>query len=224
MKITQLNNNLVVALLAAILVSNVYATNEQAIPPEGLNVMETVHLDKAWVNPDFSAADYKHLAIDWVDFEYRPAKNSFMQMRRSGSQNYELSDKAKMRLTEETHEIFKKELQKGRNFSLVDLKEADQDTIIVRLVLRDIVNKVPDIHQNQGNSILLMRYLGTMTLDIEFLDGNNQALLFKGFVREEIEAQGNDLELTNSVTAQQHSRKQIKRWAIGLKKNIDDMQ
>jgi hypothetical protein len=94
---------------------------------------------------------------------------------------------------------------------------------LVKLSLKDIVNKVPEMHQKRANSKLYLREIGTLTLDIEFINGQSQKLLFKGLIRESIEANGRELEISSTITANQKMKRQLKRWAKALTKNMNNI-
>lgn len=223
MKYLTFKNNLLIALLAATLVGNAFAKNnsEEVVVPEGFQVVETRQLDKAWVNPEFKAGDYKTIALEVDKFDFRPGQKRFK--RRDNNQNYELTEKEKNKLEEKTGIIFTKHLGQLKNYQLVGLDDANVQTLIVKIKLNDFVNKVPGMHQVDGLTHLYMRHFGAATLDIEILSGVEETLLFKGYVREDIEPIGRDLERANTITARQQTRLQLERWAKGLKKHLDGM-
>ncbi|WP_289029581.1 hypothetical protein [uncultured Paraglaciecola sp.] len=214
-----LKNNLLIACFAATLVGNAFAENNDIQAPDGFNLVETKQLDKAWVNPDFKPSDFKTIAVKMDKFDFRPGQKKFKV--RGRNENYELTEKEKNRLEEKTEAIFKKQLGLLENYQLVELDKANEQTIIVQIKLNDFVNKVPNMRQVDGITKLYMRQFGAATLDIEFLGGDDQHLLFKGYVREEIEPMGHDLERANTITARQQTKLQLERWAKDLRKHID---
>lgn len=179
-------------------------------------------MDKAWVNPEFKPDEFKTIAVKIAKFDFRPGQKKFTN--RGRNENYELTEKAKNQLEQSTEVIFKKHLGLLDNYQLVELDMANGQTMIVQIKLNDFVNKVPNMHQVQGMTKLYMRQFGAATLNIEILNGDSQGLLFKGYVREDIEPIGRDLERASTITAHQQTKLQLERWAKGLKENINVMQ
>lgn len=222
MKLLNLKNNILIACLVATLVGNVFAQSKDIQAPQGFNLVETQLLDKAWVNPEFTPNEFKTVAVKVAKFDFRPGQKKFKS--RGINENYELTEKEKNELEQRTEVIFKKQLGLLNNYQLIELDKANDQTMVVQIKLHDFVNKVPSMHQVDGRTQLYMRQFGAATLDIEILSGEDKNLLFKGYVREDIEPFGGDLERANTVTARQQTKRQLERWAKGLKKNIDAMQ
>lgn len=198
------------------------ADNEDVKPPAGFELVETKQLDKAWVHPEFKPQEFKTVAIKLAKFDFRPGQQKFKH--RDRNENYELTEKEKGKLEDKTKAIFKEQLGLLKNYQLVALENADAQTIVVQIKLSDFVNKVPNMRQVEGLTTLYMRQFGAATLELELLSGDDQTLLFKGYVREDIEPIGNDLEQANTITARQQTRLQLKRWAKKLKSSIDGMR
>lgn len=222
MKRLHLRNNILIAFFAAALVGNAFASNTDTQAPNGFTLVETEQLDKAWVNPEFTPEEFNTIAVKIAKFDFRPGQKKFKS--RGINKNYELTEKEKTKLEEQTEVIFKKHLGLLDNYQLVELDNTNNQTMVVQIKLKDFVNKVPSMKQIDGLTHLYMRQFGAATLDIEIISSESQDLLFKGYVREDIEPIGRDLERANTITARQQTRLQLERWAKGLKENLNTMR
>jgi hypothetical protein len=93
MKIFHSIQNTIIIIAITLLAINAHAKTEIAKTPQGLQRIETNHLDDAWKTPDFDIKDYNQISIKVTDFEYRPAKKGMVRYHTDN--NYELSDNAK---------------------------------------------------------------------------------------------------------------------------------
>ena len=190
-------------------------------PPKGFEAFKTRQLDTAWINPKFNASDYKTVAIKWADFDYRPGLDEFNT--RGRKENYNLSENSKKILREQAQKAFTKQLGQLENFKLIELTEANSDTLVVQITLHDVVNNVPDRHQIVGSTDIFLREFGAVTMKVALYDAVDNQLLFKGSDRENIETISFNLERGDMINARRHTRFQLERWAKGLKKDIDSM-
>jgi Asp-tRNA(Asn)/Glu-tRNA(Gln) amidotransferase C subunit len=222
MKSVTVKHYVAFALLVLTFFGNAFASNEGVTVTDSFEIVETKQLDKALVYPEFDPRTYKTVAVKWTEFDYRPIQQHVKRLARNG--HYELTEEEKNKLEDKANTIFEKQLTLLKNYQLIDLAQANAETIIVQLTLTDFVNKVPNNSQRDGIQVMFLRQFGAATLDIALLDGGQKGLLFKGYVREDIEATGYDLALANTITARRETTRQLQRWAKGLRNSIDDLK
>ncbi len=223
MKRITLKNTLLTALLIVAFTGNAFAAKQNVTAPDGFETVKTRQLDNAWVNPEFNPKDYETVVVKWGNFDYKPAKK-FYGHQRILNDNFELAAWAKVKMQDDAHTEFAKTLAKVDDFKLIDIEEADQRTMGVNLTLTDIVNHVPNTMGVGGRYDVYVRDFGAMTLNVEFTDLTTGELLFKGNVRETVEARGVDFERATPFLAAHQTKWRLKRWATGLEKGLDKMK
>ncbi len=222
MKRTTLKNTLLATLLVVAFISNAFATKQNTVAPEGFEVVETRHLDEAWVNPEFNPNDYKTIVVRWGEFDYKAAKKT--SGRTMSNDNFEMTTWAKTKVQENAYKEFAKYLSDVSDFEVVGVQDANHHTIVIDLSLTDIVNYVPDPMKAHGRYNVYVKDFGAMTLALKFTDITTGELLFKGNVRDNIEAHGMNLERATPGVAAHQTKRQLKRWAKGLEKGLDGMK
>lgn len=225
-KMLTLTNTLLVGLLAVTFAGHAIAAKQKVEAPEGFETVKTCQLDKAWVNPEFEPNDYDKIVITWDGFEYRPGKDRFYP-RAFGfeyNDNFEMTQKAKRHLETDAVNVFAKKLGAMDNFEVVTETQADDQTMVVNFAIKDIVNHVPDFTQVTGRTKFYMRDFRAMTLDVEFQDATTSDLLFKGYVRDTVEAMGHDLEEANTFTANHRTKWKLNRWANGMERGLENIK
>ena len=223
MKYITLKNTLLTALLVVAFTGNAIAAKPDNTAPQGFEAVKTRQLDKAWVNPEFNPNHYQTVVVKWGDFDYKPAKK-FYRHQRVLNDNFEMAAWAKIEMQDDAHKEFAKTLAKVDDFKLIDIEDADARTMGVKLKLTDIVNKVPDTLGIAGRYDVYVRDFGAMTLNVEFIDQTTDELLFKGQVRDTIDARGFDFERATPFIAINRIKWKFKRWATGLEKGLDAMK
>lgn len=196
-----------------------HAEENKKLAPAGFLEVSTAQLDKAWKHPKFNHNDYTRIALELKEFDFRATENKRSNFR--GSANYELTNKEKEKLENKTYEIFIEQIKDLDNFEFVPLSEADEKTIIIKMTLVDFVNKVPNLRQQPIGSQIYTRTFGAATLDLEMFAGENHILQFKGYVREDIESMGFELERATKPAARIQTQRQLERWAKGLKDYLE---
>ena len=223
MKYITLRNTLFITLIAVTLTGNAIAGKPNAEPPTGFQEVKTKQLDQAWVNPNFKARNYKTIVIRWGDFDYKPAKK-FYRYGTTINNNFEMTEWAKAQLQDNAYKEFAKHLGDLDDFDVIQIEDANHRTMGVNLTLTDIVNHVPDPMQIPGRYDFYVRNFGSVTLNIELIDLETGELLFKGNVRDRVEAHGMNFQNATPIVAAHQTRWKLKRWATGLKKGLDDMK
>jgi hypothetical protein len=216
-----INRKIIVFSITLLSIGSALASENTIDIPENFIPYKTGKLDEAWVSPDFDASNYKTVAIQWLEFEYRPGKDRFN--RRDRNANYELAPKTKARIENQASEIFGEQLVKLKNQKLIELSQADAQTLIVQLNVTDFVNNLPQPNQFTGSTDFFLRQFGAATLNVMLIDGQSKQLLFKGLVRDDIRAFNLSVERADVVIANRRTRIQFERWARDLRKNINSL-
>ncbi len=224
MKHTAFKNTFLATLLLLAFTGSAYAAKQyDTVAPEGFDVVKTQQLDQAWVNPQFEPNDYDTVVIQWGDFDYKPAKK-FHRTHRDLDGHFDMADWAKVKMKNNAYAAFANKLANADHFQLVDIEGADARTMGVKLRITDIVNKVPDTLGVGGRYEVYLRDFGAMTLNVEFINQTTQELLFKGQVRDTIDARGFDFERATPFIAVNRIKWKFNRWATGLEKGLDNMK
>jgi len=219
MKLSKFKQIIIITVFCSITTSSL-AEVELPTPPTGMNSIQVNYLDHAWQSPDFEIKKFDRLFIKIDEFEYRPTKKT---IQNSSKKSYELNDKAKVKLKNNTLKTFTAELRHLDNFTIIDMKDINKNTLFIKITLKDIVNYIPDTHQKLYQTKLYLREMGEMTLDIEIINSQNSKLLFKGLVREKIKTTGNQLGSANAIRATHKTKIILKHWAKELSNYINEI-
>lgn len=223
MKRTTMKKTLLTTLLVIAFVGNAIADDLNKTAPAGFETVKTRQLDKAWVNPNFNPEKYETIVIHWGDFDYKPAKE-YRGLRNTLNNNFVMPAWAKAKLQGNAYMEFAKNLDKVEDFEVINVKDANHRTLLVDLTLTDIVNYVPDTNHVAGRHEVYLKNFGAMTLGVEFTDFTTGELLFKGFVRDTVDAPGLNFQRATPINATHQAKHKLHRWAQGLEKGIDKMK
>jgi hypothetical protein len=217
----KIHYKIIVTLITFLSIGSASASESAISVPENFTPYNIKKLDEAWVSPGFNASNYKTVAIQWLEFEYRPGKDRFEPQDRN--ENYELPAETKVRLEKQANEIFSKQLVKLKSHKLIDLNQADAETLIVQLNVTDFVNNLPQPRQFAGSTDFFLRQFGAATLNVTLIDGKSQKPLFKGYVRDNIQSFGFNVVRADIITANRRTKLQFTQWAKDLRKNINSL-
>ena len=223
MKATTFKNTLLATLLLLAFTTNIFAAKQDVEAPAGFEEVKTRQLDTAWVNPKFNPKDYDTIVVRWGDFEYRPTKK-YRRNAGTFNNNFEMPQWAKAKMQTDAYKEFAKQLGNVEGFELVEIQDADNRTMAINLTLTEIVNHVPNPKDVGVRHEVYTKKFGAMTLEMQFTDLTTGQLLFKGAVRDNIEAIGMDFERATPIIAANKAKWQLKRWAKGLEKGLDKMK
>lgn len=209
---------LLAIILLVLIAAQTRAHDVERVLPFGFKHAETEQLDEAIVNLTFRPRYYQNIAIKWRDFDYQPVTSN------PHADIYEMTDLAKKQLELDAKQLFAKRLEDLIDFDVIEFEDATPQTMLVYFKLEDIVNYVPDVTQLNGQQTEHLRDLRAMTLRMEFIDGGNGNLLFKGHVRETIGASGANLKHATPYSAQQRTKRQLQRWARDFERVLDKLK
>ena len=137
------------------------------------------HLEKGksgfretWFNPETDWTKFEKLYLWEAEFQYRdvgPARRTRSSMMNTRQREFGISDEDREKFEELVSEAFVKELQKAKNFELVE--EIGPNTLILRGALLDIISRVPP--DTIGRSDIYLANVGEATLVIELIDASD---------------------------------------------------
>ena len=107
-------------------------------------------------------------------------------------------------------EAFTEEIVKGKRFKVVTSEEADEQTIVMRGVVYDIVSRVPP--ESAGRVDTYLATVGEATLILEFLDGKTAEVLARVAERGVIGTSMGTVDVTRK-TNRATVIGDVKRWA-----------
>lgn len=126
---------------------------------------------ETWVVPGADFTKYNKLYIWKAEFQFRdvgPARRTRSTFMSSRKTEFGISDKDREEFQKIVSEAFLEEIQQARNFELVEVDGVDQDTLIMRGAVLDIISRVPP--ETIGRSEIYLRSIGEATLVMELLD------------------------------------------------------
>ena len=132
-----------------------------------------------------------------------------------------IAEEDRIRFQEVVSEAFLKELGKGKNYSIVE--DIDENTMIMRGAVVDIVSKVPP--QFAGRSEVYLATIGAATLVMEFLDPKTGDVLAKISERGRIGSPTGRIDQFSTPANRVTIMRDIRRWANSaanrLRKELD---
>jgi len=189
---------------------------------DGLAPISNSRFKSAWIDPDVDLAGYDKIMAGGAEFEFRAVKKSTRSstMRRSGENEFWISDENKQKLVETVSGVFVEELQKSEHFEIVD--EAGPDVLIIVGVLHDIVSRVPP--EMIGRGEIYLASVGEATLIIELRDSLSGETIYRAIDRRAAErADSSTLVRSNSVNSWSEVRRMARRWATRLTQGLDSI-
>ena len=151
----------------AVAEDNPLATVEGA---DDLEQVKRARFRETWVNTSVDFKRYDKLFLGEGVFLFRNVPGSG---KKKGAQP--ISEEDRRKFEEIVGEAFRKEIAKGKHFTVVENNEADENTIVVRGVVADIVSWAPPRHA--GIVDTYMATVGEATLALELLDGKSGEVL-----------------------------------------------
>ena len=126
---------------------------------------------ETWVVPGADFTKYNKLYIWNAEFQFRdvgPARRTRSTFMSSRKTEFGISDKDREEFQKIISDAFLEEIQQARNFELVEVDGVDQDTLIMRGAVLDIISRVPP--DTIGQSEIYLSSIGEATLVMELLD------------------------------------------------------
>ena len=179
---------------------------------------------ETWVHPDADFTQYDKLYLWEAEFDYRdvgPARRTRSTMMSTRKREFGISDADREKFEEVVAEAFVKEIQRAKNFKLVD--EVGPNTIIMRGGALDIISRVPP--EFVGRSEIYLASIGEATLILELVDAETGAVLAVVAERRAMGGQSGGIDMmtmpTNSVTVISDVRRWSARAASKLRTELD---
>ena len=126
---------------------------------------------ETWVVPGADFTKYNKLYIWNAEFQFRdvgPARRTRSTFMSSRKTEFGISDKDREEFQKIISDAFLEEIQQARNFELVEVDGVDQDTLIMRGAVQDIISRVPP--ETIGQSEIYLSSIGEATLVMELID------------------------------------------------------
>ena len=158
-----------------------FAQEEEQGQADASDRYGTLEKDKSgfretWVAPDADFSRFDKLHIWKAEFQYRdvgPARRSRSTMMSTRKTEFGISEDDRKEFERIIREAFLDEVQKARNFILVD--DFDANTIIMRGAVLDIISRVPP--ETVGRSEIYLSSIGEATLVMELIDAGTGEVL-----------------------------------------------
>lgn len=180
---------------------------------------------ETWVAPDADFTQYDKLYLWEAEFQYRdvgPARRSRSTMMNTRQREFGISEADREVFEEVVAEAFVKEIQKARNFRLVD--ELGPNTLIMRGAILDIISRVPP--EAIGRTEIYLASIGEATLVMELIDARTGDVLALVAERRAIQAPGGQIDFTTMPTNNVSIIADVKRWsrraAATLRRELDN--
>jgi hypothetical protein len=179
-----------------------------------------------WVHPDADITRYSKLMFGDAEFEFRDVGDAKAYRTNTRSSNnkseFGVAESERAKFKEVVSEAFKKQMEKSKQFDIVD--QPGPDTILVLGAVVDIVSAVPP--EYVGRNDLYMSHVGEATLIIELLDSESGAVLAYAEDRRKMNTSSggtiNHMSTpTNSVTVWSDVRRWANSAASRLRSSLD---
>lgn len=188
---------------------------------DGLHKIDNSAFHDAWADPDADWARYDQFIGGEAFFEYRAVKKTakYSSIRPPASTDeFYIDEKNRERLTKEVTDIFTEELAKSERFTRTE--EPGQNVLIIRGGLHDIVSRTPPELITRGE--IYIRSFGEATLVLEVVDSMSGEVLARAVERREA-GSSSAMVAANTVTTWAEVRRMVRRWAVTLRKGLDNL-
>jgi hypothetical protein len=222
-----------IALTAALVVLvGTFATAQAAdddwppkVTSDGLNLVEGTKAAAVWVLDGADFSEYSRVMI--VDVGVGFKKNWRRDYNRDeislGSQiSKSDAEKIKQRVADEFKKVFTAELEKaGYDVADYDLKLAEDDILVLRPAIVDLVVTAPDTN-SASRSRTFTASAGAMTLYLELYDSVTSSIL--GRVVDRQNSRGNGMmQISNRITNKTEADRMFKKWTGLLIAKMDSV-
>lgn len=204
---------------AAISTLSVHSGDAPQVSHDGLHLNPDSKVALLYVKPDADFSGYERfLMLDaYVAFKKNWERDTKVAGRRIPKQDIE---KIKAEAAELLHETFKEELDEEGGYNFVT--EADDNVMILRPALIDLVITAPDIN-SPGRVTQYVASAGSATLFLELYDSVSGEILARIVDRRNMQDYGY-ARWANSVTNRADAKRMFKRWADLLRQGMDEQR
>jgi hypothetical protein len=191
----------------------------------GLEKVKRAKFRETYVNTGVDFSQYNKLYLGDAYFDYRdvgPAERTRSSARSTSNRGvFGIAEEDRIKFQEIVGEAFTEQLGKGKNFTIVD--SIDENTMIMRGAVVDIISRVPP--EFVGRSEVYLATVGEATLVLEFLDGKTGEVLAKVSERGRIGSRNDRIDRFSMPTNRATITADVRRWANSaatrLRKELD---
>ncbi len=190
---------------------------------EGAADLEKVKRAKfreTYVNTGVDFSRYSKVYLGDALFDYRdvgPAQRTRSYSSMSSSKGvFGISEEDRQKFEELVSEAFIKELEKAKQFTIVDT--IDEKTMIMRGAVVDIISRVPP--EFVGRSEVYLASVGEATLVMEFLDGKTGEVLARVAERGRIGSGTGQIDMFSMRTTSVSVISDVRRWASSAARRL----
>ena len=223
-----LSRAIVLAFVSLLLTSSIQAQENNApisTDTSDLEKVKRARFRETYVDTGVDFSRYKKLYLGDAYFDYRdvgPAQRSRSSaLSTSNKSFFGIAEEDRIKFQEIVSEAFLKELGKGKNYTIVE--GIDENTMIMRGAVIDIVSKVPP--QFAGRSEVYLATVGEATLVMEFLDPKTGDVLARISERGRIGSPTGRIDQFSTPANRTTITRDIRRWANSaanrLRKELD---
>jgi hypothetical protein len=224
-----MKNRALVLMVASFFCVNMVLAQENDAPistdTAGLEKVKRAKFRETYVNTGVDFTKYKNLYLGEAYFDYRdvgpPQRTRSSSLSTSSRNVFGIAQEDRIRFQETVAEVFEKQLGKGKNYTIVD--SIDENTMIMRGAVVDIVSHVPPTFS--GRSEVYLATVGEATLVLEFLDGRTGEVLAKISERGRIGSPTQRIDQFSMPANRATVTGDVRRWAnsaaIRLRKELD---
>ncbi|MEM1412821.1 MAG: hypothetical protein AAGH19_10735 [Pseudomonadota bacterium] len=202
-----------------------HGDNEEAIEAaaakENLEPVEDGPFTETWVNPDVDFTQFNKLMLGSAVFDYRdvPETRRYRSPRHRSNQSvFSISEEDRKEFETIVGEAFREEIARGENFTITE--QADEQTILVRGAVADIISRVPPMN---GMNDTYLSSVGEATLALEFLNpltGEVMAVVAeRGLISS---TRGQIAEFGAQRTTPGRIRSEVRNWSKSAARTLRD--
>jgi len=185
---------------------------------DGLHRVDNSQADIAWARPDIDLSGYSKIMPVNGGVEYAQADNTGRTARdRTSGGPFFIDDRSREQFETLVADIFREELGRLQNFTIVD--EPGPDVLIVAGGLLNVTSFVPP--QTATRSIIFLTSVGEATLVLELRDSLSGRILARSVDRRAAETISDTFTHSNSVTNAAEVRRLLQFWARRLVEGLD---
>lgn len=205
--------------LVAISTYSVRSNDAPEISFDGLHLKPSTTVAISYVKPEADFSGYtKILMLEaYVAFKKNWQRDTKVAGRRVTNNDME---RIKKEAAELLHETFRKELEEKGGYEFVD--KADDDVLILRPALIDLVITAPDIPV-AGRVTQYVASAGSATLFLEMYDSVSGEILARAIDRRNMQNYG-VARWANSVTNRADAQRMFRRWGQLLRSSMDEVR
>ncbi|MEO7386167.1 MAG: DUF3313 family protein [Gammaproteobacteria bacterium] len=190
---------------------------------DGMVPVRDSGMKEAWIKPDINISTYRHILLEPTEVQFRAVRpTAGTTLGRSRDTEFPLRPVDQQRLVDTVTEVFREELAKSRNLTLVS--EPGPDVLLVTTSLLDVVSRVPP--EEPGRNEIFLDQVGEATLVLELKDSESGETLARAVDRraaDPVDTGGVNVSRVTSVTAWSEVRRVARRWASAVTRRLDQL-